>query len=329
MAFLGRGLVVGLLLVGPRMALAQDAKAAAVSAYDEAEELLAKGKIAEACPRYAESQRLDPQLGTLLHLADCMEQNGQTASAWASFREASEVAEKRGDARKELADQRAAALQRRLSRLQINVSALPGLQVARDDVAVGAALWGSAVPTDPGSHLVKVSAPGMRSWQGTAVVKSDGSTTTLAVPALEADDVSAPSPSTHGGASPKRDEPTQNPARESTIGQRWPALAAAGVGIAGVAIGSVFGLQSMSRKKAADAHCNGPACLDADGVALRQQAIDAGNVSTIAFIAGGVGFAAGAVLWFTLPTSKPTQTGRADGLLRIGLGPGVTLEHTW
>src|SRR5258706_3292372 len=98
MASLRRGLLVGLLLVVPRAALAQDAKAAAVSAYDEAETLIAQGKLAEACPRYAESQRLDPQLGTLLHLADCMERNGQTASAWAGFREASEVAGTLGDA---------------------------------------------------------------------------------------------------------------------------------------------------------------------------------------------------------------------------------------
>jgi hypothetical protein len=339
MASLRRGLLVGLLLFAPRVALSQDAKAAAVSAYDEAESLIAQGKIAEACPRYAESQRLDPQLGTLLHLADCMEQSGQTASAWASFREASEVAEKRGDPRKELADQRAAALQPRLSKLQIKVSAVPGLQVVRDDVPVGAALWGSAVPTDPGSHLVKVSAPGKRPWQGTAVVKADGTTTTLTVPELVAEvsgapTATAPPPSTHldashPDASQKQDEPASSPAQESTIGQRWPALAAAGVGVVGVAIGSVFGLKSMSRKSSADAHCNGHDCFDTDGVALRKQAIDAGNISTVAFIVGGVGLAAGAVLWFTLPTNKSTQTGKPNERLRIGLGQGVTLERTW
>ncbi|HEX5098164.1 MAG TPA: hypothetical protein VFV94_01635, partial [Polyangiaceae bacterium] len=76
---------------------AQDARAAAVLAYDQAEALMAAGKVAEACPRYAESQKLDPQLGTLLHLADCLEKKGQTASAWAAFRDASEIAEQRGD----------------------------------------------------------------------------------------------------------------------------------------------------------------------------------------------------------------------------------------
>src|SRR5205814_725619 len=139
--------------------------------------------------------------------------SGQTASAWASFREASELAEKRGDARKELADQRAAALQPRLSKLLIRVSTLPGLQVQRDDVQVGAALWGAAIPSDPGAHLVKVSAPGKRTWQGRAVVKADGSTTTLAVPELEAADAASPvsavppPPKAQGAVLPQSVEP--------------------------------------------------------------------------------------------------------------------------
>jgi hypothetical protein len=332
MASWGRGALVGLcILLGPKLALAQDAKAASVSAYDEAETLIAQGKVAEACPRYAESQRLDPQLGTLLHLADCMERNGQTASAWASFREASEVAEKRADPRKELADQRAAALQGRLSKLQIKVTAAPGLQVMRDDVPVGATLWGASVPTDPGSHLVNVTAPGRRAWRGTVVVKADGTTTSLTVPELAAQSTGAPAAlppaTTHQEASPQPGEPAASqPTRPS--GSRLPALAAAGVGVVGITLGSIFGLQSMSRKKSADVLCNGDQCRSNDGVAFRSQALTAGNISTIAFIAGGVGLAAGAVLWFTLP-SKPTQTGKLPGRLRVGLGQGVTLERTW
>ncbi|HXK18584.1 MAG TPA: hypothetical protein VNG33_12315 [Polyangiaceae bacterium] len=328
MAFSQRCLLVALLLVGPRVALAQDAKAAAVSAYDEAEALLAKGKVAEACPRYAESQRLDPQLGTLLHLADCMERNGQTASAWAGFREAAELAEKRGDSRKDLADQRAAALQPRLSHLQLKVSPLPGLRVERDDVLVGAALWGASVPTDPGPHLIKVSAPGRLPWQGTALVKADASTTTLAVPPLQpAPAGTEPAPKPDGGAATTPEPGPAPAAGGSGLGQRWPALVAVGVGVAGVAVGSVFGLQSISHKKDADQYCNGADCTDQRGMTLRSDARSAGNISTVAFVVGGVGLVTGTVLWFALPT-KTEQTGRRNEF-RIGLGRGVTLEHTW
>src|SRR5687768_17415934 len=138
-------------------ALAQDPKAAAVLAYDEAEKSMAAGKISEACAKYAESQRLDPQLGTLLHLADCYEQNGQTASAWGAFREASEIAEKRQDPRHDLALERTRALEPKVPKLQIDVpeNADPALSVERNGVAIGAALWNAPLPTDPGTYSIK------------------------------------------------------------------------------------------------------------------------------------------------------------------------------
>src|SRR5207244_3867733 len=105
-----------------RPAIAQEEnKAAAVSAFDEARRLIEKKQIADACQKFGESQRLDPQLGTLLHWADCLERNGQTASAWARFRDASEVAAARNDRRQNLANERAAKLLPRLSKLQIEV----------------------------------------------------------------------------------------------------------------------------------------------------------------------------------------------------------------
>jgi len=84
-------------------AVAQDAapaaRAQAVELFDAAAALAEKGRYADACPKYAESYRLDPQLGAVLHLADCLEHNGELASAYAAFREASELAAKKGDPR--------------------------------------------------------------------------------------------------------------------------------------------------------------------------------------------------------------------------------------
>lgn len=178
---------MAVLLLGTRAALAQDATAGAVMAYDQGEALMAQGRISEACPRYAESQRLDPQLGTLLHLAECLERNGQTASAWAKFREATELAEQKGDPRQEVAKQRADALAPRLSRLTIHVAPTPNVQVERDAVAIGRPLWGTPVPTDPGLHRITASAPGHRLWSGLVEVKADGSTAAISVPVLQAE----------------------------------------------------------------------------------------------------------------------------------------------
>ena len=58
-------------LCWPRGARADDAaaRAAAVQLFDEGDKFMQDGHYAEACPKLAESNRLDPQLGALLYLA--------------------------------------------------------------------------------------------------------------------------------------------------------------------------------------------------------------------------------------------------------------------
>src|SRR5258708_3003465 len=117
---------------------------------DDADKEFGKGNFASACSKYAESQRFDPQLGTLLHLADCYEKAGKTASAWASFKEAIEVASRKNAAgqnepREKTARARAAALDGKLSRLAVTVAGADtlGLEVQQDGQVIGRALWGS------------------------------------------------------------------------------------------------------------------------------------------------------------------------------------------
>src|SRR5260221_419371 len=144
-------------------------KAAAQTLFDEGRKLMAAGKLAEACPKLAESQKLDPGVGTQFNLADCYERLGQTASAWAGFLEAASTARAMGQGdREKVAKERAGTLAPRLSRLTITSSeGTPpaGLDIKKDGAPVGRALWGTAIPVDPGSHLVEVSAPGKKTWQ--------------------------------------------------------------------------------------------------------------------------------------------------------------------
>ena len=136
-------------------------KAMATHLFDEAQKLLESHDYAIACLKLRESQRLDPQLGTMLHLADCYEKEGKTASAWAAFKDGAEVAAKRGDPRESVARERAAALEAHLSRLTIAVTTTPPVQaVLLDGEVIGRPLWGSASPIDPGAHKIVVKAKG-------------------------------------------------------------------------------------------------------------------------------------------------------------------------
>ena len=301
-----------------------DTKAAATSAFDQAEQLMAAGKLADACLKYGESQRLDPQLGTLLHLADCLEQNGQTASAWAAFREAQEVAEKRNDPRQALAEDRISKLTPHLSKLQINVPKSADarlLHVERDHVVVGSALWGAPVPTDPGTHTITASAPGRHPWTGTAIVRSDGTTAAVNVPELEAEVPSSPeasatpkgSPTSPGGAAPGTDMgATSKVPMQSVLG--WSAV---GVGAIGIGVGVIFELQRSSKLSSRDQICasGDPAQCPPGSQAhvddLTSQARSASTIGTIGLVAGGLLAAGGVALILTAPKHSSSEVSLA------------------
>src|ERR1041384_1291549 len=136
-----------------RSARADGDRPAAVALFDDAKSLMTAGRYAEACAKFAESNRQDPQLGALLHLADCYEKAGRLASAWAAFRDAAELADRRADARSLSARDRAESLEPKLSRLTVvvpNDAAVEGLTIRRDGVALGRALFGVAMPVDTG-----------------------------------------------------------------------------------------------------------------------------------------------------------------------------------
>ena len=288
-------------------AAAQDAsnKAAAEALFRDGRTLYDQGKYPEACAKFAESQRLDPAPGTLLNLGGCYEKNGQTASAWATFKEAMAAAHVKGrNDWEDLARTRAAALEPTLSRLTIAVaSKADGLTVTRDGSAVGAAEWGTAIPVDPGSHAVDAQAPHRKPFHQSVDVPSGGANITVTVAELDsaADEGGTPPTESHSSGSTQR-----------TIG-----LVVGGIGIVGIGIGTAFGFSAMSKENdATKNHCDATDHCDPTGVQLGKDAQSAATASTIAFAVGGVALAGGLLLYFTAPkdASSPTVGLRASAL---------------
>ena len=95
----------------------------------------------------------------------------------------------------------------------------------------------------------------------------------------------------------------------------------AGVGVVGIAVGTVFGLNTLSKKKARDEVCTGGVCTDPKGPQLDQDARSSATISTIGMGVGLVGLGVGAWLLLSKPSSPPTSSAQARG---IWLAPEIS-----
>lgn len=312
-----RARLVGLVLVGltttmVRAAPAQDEiatdrKATATALFKAGQQLVAEDRPEEACPKFEESYRLLKANGTLINLADCYERVGKTASAWLTFREVAQRSRQDGqDARADVADDRARELEPRLSRLVVRVGPdgdVEGLVVERDEVVLGPAGLGVAVPVDPGVHRVTARAPGYATWQRELDIRGKGALIELNIPALQL--TTEPSNVDDG--------PTQGRPWQGPMGIALLSLGGAGV-VAGVALGG-----------AAKAKANGADCDDDDrctpaGLEERDKAVTLGNIGTGIGIAGAVLGGLGLTLWLTAPDEDASVGLRVtpDGLVAAG-----------
>jgi hypothetical protein len=271
-------------------------RVAAESLFTDARRLMQAGDYEHACPKLEASRRLEPALGTTLNLGDCYDKLGRTASAWAEFKSAAAEAQKAGDAvRKTTALERAAALEPKLSRLQINV-ADPGVSVLRNGDPVSAAVLGSAIPVDPGSYELEARAPGKVAWSQDVVVRGAGALVQVDIPAL-ADDAGAPAEGLPAPAGPIGAEHTAaiDQAPDQTL-----AWVLGGVGVASVAVGATFGLMASSNWSKAKDGCDAYPfeCTD-DAVSQANDASTQATVATVAFILGGAALGTSVVLFVT------------------------------
>jgi len=299
-------------------------RAAAEALYELGQRLLRDGNYAEACPKLEASNALEPGVGTLLLLGDCLEKAGKLASGWASFKDAAALARAHGDTeRLSIAETRAAALRPRLTYVLYRVS--PDAQVSGFELRRGGSLipqgsWGTPLPTDPGRYELVASAPEHEAWHVTVEVpaKLDGPLT-VAVPALKAAHAASPTPGVGAGlAEPATgaSKPSDQ-AGSSGSGQRVLGLVSLGVGAAvGIASGT---LTYLAAKKNHDSknHCRAgdvTVCTPS-GLDERDSAKKLAMLATILGVTGGVFAVAGVTLFLSAPSGDEAQvTGLVVGV---------------
>jgi hypothetical protein len=216
-------------------------------------------------------------------------------------------------------------VERALPTLVIDAKDAAGQDVSAVTVTVDGAhladkLAGAPLAVDPGEHVFVFQVAGQAPVTRTFVLKEGerdrrervvvGAVPPPAIPASPA------GASPGAGASPV----VSNEAAGGQGARKWVGLTVAGIGVAGIAAGAVFGILTLSQTSqqktdcAAATDCNSHAQALAD----HSSATTDGTIATVGFIAGGALLATGAVLFFTGNTaSEPARAG-----LRVTPGIG-------
>ncbi len=327
------GLLLASLFAAPT-AWAQDV-ATAEALFNKGVADMGAGKFDTGCPAIGESYRLDPRPGTLFTLAECWAKAGKTASAVARYQDYLELfarlphdQQQKQHGRDKTAAAQKAALTPEVPTITITLSpdSAPGTVVKRDDVVLGGPSLGLPLPLDPGDHVITAQPPnGPLVTEKVTVAKGEKKTIVLTAKAGEGGEA--------GGAVAAG--PAAPPARRASGGssQRTAGFVVGGVGAAGIVLGAITGALTLSKKSTITGpdHCNldTKSCPTAAGKSDISSAQTTGLISTIGFIAGGVGLAGGAVLILTSP--KKSETGALAPRVGVGvleLGPRTSFGMT-
>ncbi|HXK17694.1 MAG TPA: hypothetical protein VNG33_07820 [Polyangiaceae bacterium] len=319
-------------MLGSARAQTTSDPATARALFRDARKLMADKHYDEACPKFEESQRLDSGIGTMFNLADCWEHSGRSASAWAMFLDTAAAARAASqEDRAKVAKERAAKLEPKLSHMTIRLaSAEQGLEVRRDGQLVGQAAYNTAVPVDPGLHRIEVTATGKKPFTSSVDVGASASAS-VEVPKLENADSAAPATGAAGNGAPGAPaaNATQAAGGSPDVGpgagrSKVLPYTLLGVGVVGLAIGTVFELKSRGSNSDALGICPGDgACTQADVTRHDGLVSDAKTDQLIAIVGAGVGAASliTAVVLLTTEHAASAPQAAHNFSLDFGAGP--------
>jgi hypothetical protein len=196
---------------------------------------------------------------------------------------------------------------------------LSAVKVTVDGQVLADHLDGSALSVDPGAHEFTFEASGIAPLTETIILhegEKDRRETVL---------LGGGAPASSSKEGPSDGTPSEPGPGESHEGagntQRVLGLVVGGVGVAGLAVGTIFGVLASSAWKTAQNECPSHTGCSSQAMNDRSGSLTDATVSTVGFIAGGVLAATGVVLYFTAPKSGAPRVGvvaRADGFAITG-----------
>lgn len=331
---LAAGAVLASATLLPAAAAAQsDSTAMAEALFQQARDLFQQDHYADACPKFAESQRLDPKLGTLLRLAVCNDKLGKTATAWAEYTSAAAIAHRdHQKEREDFAREQIAALEKKLPRVIFQVTTPdPSLRITWDDQSMAGAVLGTPLPVDPGKHRIAAAAPGKKPWSAEITVPAEKTEVLVPIPSLAAEELVIPPPTpiapppvtvTPPPLAPQAPPAPVLPPPPPAGGEALIAVYTGfGVGGLGIVVGTITGILTLANAGSIRSQCKGagmpPTCPTSEqgsisAVGTLADASDAG------FALGAVGLGVGVVGLVMRPREPP----RAAATLTPIVGPG-------
>ena len=306
--------------------------------FDAGVEDMEAGRFEKACPAIEASQRMDPRPGTLFTLAECEAQRGRVATAMRYYAEYLNLYRNFVPQKRLEQKERATTSEAQLKSLELLVprltlvlgpSASADVVVRRDGEIVPDLSLGTALPVDPGQHVITTEIPGEPPHEQ-RISLAPGESKTLR---LEAGGPSASGASSGvSTASPSSSARASEAAASTRRAMRIGAFTAGAVGLAGIAAGVVTGVLAIRELPTVDTHCPHQNIIDdCDdiGAAAYRRLRALSTASTVSFVVGGVGLGASVVLFLAAPPAPAspapasTTPPRTSGLRWQSVGLSV------
>jgi hypothetical protein len=179
------------------------------------------------------------------------------------------------------------------------------VRVTMDGEQLAEKLTGTALDVDPGEHVFAFDAGGQRVERHLVIHQAEKNRRESVV---------------LGGQAVAASNALAEPPQAGLGTHKTIAIGAAGVGVVGIALGSVLGLLANSKWEQAKTDC-GAGC--AQGSPAQEEASSAHSTATLAnvsLVVGVVALATGAVLWVLAPRAKPSTALRAGPFVANAAG---------